>query len=231
MSWLFDTVNPFFHLKSVNNLAILKGLAEQLATKEMRDEMAIPAYFHGNILSRALFFGRLSWFLQPLRFSVGSSCLDFGCGIGLLAPYVVANGGRYCGIDLNPEIARSYAQRLGLDGVEFHQALQELPPTLRFDRIVSFDVLEHVDDLGPVFAQFRVLLKPGGEIVICGPTENWLYRLGRRVVGFSGEYHHRNIHDIFRLAKECNLTKKRQRSWPLPGAAALFECGYFTLQP
>ena len=31
---------------------------------------------------------------------------------------------------------------------------------------------------------------------MCGPTENWLYKLGRRIVGFSGHYHVRDVHDI-----------------------------------
>lgn len=40
------------------------------------------------------------------------------------------------------------------------------------------------------------LLKPDGTLLVSGPTESWWYRLGRRVVGFSGEYHVRSIHDI-----------------------------------
>lgn len=225
----FKTIQLFQHLKSVNNLPILKILAEQLIDKDAQDEMAFPSYFSGNLLSRLIFFGRLSWFLEPVHIPEGSSTLDFGCGLGILAPYIVERGSQYYAIDLNPETAKRYARELKLEHSEFHHSLQSLDPKQRFDTIISFDVLEHVDDLGSVLEKFKTLLNPGGQIVICGPTENMLYKMGRRIVGFSGDYHQRNIYEIFRFTKQFNLTMKLQRTWPLPGPAALFKCGYFTL--
>lgn len=216
-------------LESVNDFPLLESLAGQLISKDDLDEMAFPAYFHGNMLSRAIFFGRLSWFLQPFSIAKGSGTLDFGCGLGLLAPYVAAQYSRYSGIDLNPEVASRYSQELGLEGVDFHRSLQGLDCGQRFDNIISFDVLEHVDDLEIILAQFATLLNPGGKIALCGPTENRLYRFGRKIVGFSGEYHHRNIHDIFTAAGQTGFKMRRRRTWPLPGPGALFECGYFEL--
>ena len=37
---------------------------------------------------------------------------------------------------------------------------------------------------------------------MCGPTENRIYKLGRRLVGFSGDYHRRNISHIAAAMRE-----------------------------
>jgi len=73
--------------------------------------------------------------------------------------------------------------------------LNELSPG-QFDIITALDVLEHVPDLDETIVRLGNLLKPGGKLVVCGPTENAFYRLGRRLAGFSGAYHLRNIEDI-----------------------------------
>jgi len=62
--------------------------------------------------------------------------------------------------------------------------------------ILALDVLEHVEDLQKTLADLALLLAPGGILLVSGPTENLLYRLGRRIAGFSGHYHLRNIQDV-----------------------------------
>lgn len=228
MSLSPDTIKLFHHLKSVNDFDLLKRLAVENAEK-IQEEMAVPAYFKGNLFSRLLFFGRLARFLQPIEFLSGSAVLDFGCGTGLLAPFFIEKGSSYCGIDLTPETARRYATELDLTHAEFHHSLHALVPGQKFDQIISFDVLEHVVDLEKILEQFKSILNPGGRIAICGPTENRLYRFGRKLVGFSGEYHHRDIENIFSAATQSGFRLARKRAWPLPGPAALFRCGYFTI--
>jgi len=223
-----EAIKIYHQLKSINDFDSLKELAEQ-ATGKTKDEMAVPAYFSGNFLSRLVFFGRLAWFLQPIDYSTASSILDFGCGTGLLAPYIVEKGINYCGIDLTPETAQRYASKLCLGRTEFHHSLNELAPSQKFDHIISFDVLEHVDDPNNILEQFKLMLTPGGQIALCGPTENLLYHLGRKLVGFTGDYHHRNIDDIFQAAEQMEFITMKHRYWPLPGPAALFKCRYLRL--
>ena len=78
-------------------------------------------------------------------------------------------------------------------------SLSQLTPR-SFDLINALDVLEHVDDLPWALKELLALLKPGGQLVISGPTENMLYRIGRKLAGpqFSGEYHERGTAEIKR---------------------------------
>ncbi len=47
------------------------------------------------------------------------------------------------------------------------------------------------------------LLKPNGQLVVSGPTENFLYQIGRKIAGpeYSGAYHERGIAEIKRELK------------------------------
>src|SRR5262249_25996002 len=89
----------------------------------------------------------------------------------------------------------------GGDGVLLKEAanLDELPAA-SYDLVTALDVLEHVDNLDGTIDRLQRLLRPGGSILVCGPTENALYKAGRWLSGFSGDYHVRDIasiHDTF----------------------------------
>ncbi len=76
----------------------------------------------------------------------------------------------------------------GLDVAEIQES--------SLDLIVALDVLEHVESLADVLGRLASLMKAGGIMLVSGPTENLLYRIGRKVVGFSGHYHERSIRDV-----------------------------------
>ena len=78
--------------------------------------------------------------------------------------------------------------------------------------------LEHVDDLQFVMGKLISLLKPDGEIIISGPTENFFYQLGRKLAGreFSGHYHERSITQVRKLfADEMKLISIAKIYWPI----------------
>jgi 2-polyprenyl-3-methyl-5-hydroxy-6-metoxy-1,4-benzoquinol methylase len=72
--------------------------------------------------------------------------------------------------------------------------------TQKFDVIVALDVLEHISlDVLPIYLEkFDLILKPNGYFIVSGPTENKLYKLGRKIAGndFTGHYHETNISEI-----------------------------------
>ncbi|MFT3795440.1 hypothetical protein [Flavobacterium sp.] len=65
---------------------------------------------------------------------------------------------------------------------------------------MAFDVLEHIplDILPEYLEKFNSLLKPDGYVIVSGPTENILYKVGRKLAGsdFTGEYHETTIGKI-----------------------------------
>ena len=97
-------------------------------------------------------------------------------------------------------------------------SISQLSPN-SFDLINALDVLEHVDDLPHTLSALLTLLKPGGRLVVSGPTENILYQIGRKLAGpeYSGEYHERGIAEIKReLQRLARVEQIATLYWPVP---------------
>ncbi len=210
-----------------NDFIVLQNLVEANRDEADLEEMAYPAYFEGNLLSRWLFSGRLARVLSPLEHQKGDLLLEFGCGLGMTIPYLTTKGCIVVGVDLFPQIASRYIEELGVTAA-IYGSLDKLSDMGSFDLICALDVLEHVNDLDTILNQFMELINDKGTLVVSGPTENALYRLGRRIVGFKGDYHHRNIMDIMDSVLKAGFVTKKTIAWPVPGPMCLFRCGYFS---
>jgi 2-polyprenyl-3-methyl-5-hydroxy-6-metoxy-1,4-benzoquinol methylase len=188
------------------------------------DEQAGPAYLEGLALSRSIFWSRLNQVIRLLP-TRGSACLDFGCGFGLLLPLLSRRFDQLVGVDLMPDLARGFLQQWTddydecLPEIEIVSTLEAALPGVPLDLMLALDVLEHVDNLDSLLAAMADRLRPNGLIVVSGPTESWLYRLGRKIVGFSGDYHVRDIHDIRGKMNEHFDVQTTRR---LPRLAPLF---------
>lgn len=183
-------------------------------TEQNVDEQAGPAYFATHGLSHWLFWQRLKWAARQIECSPGQTAVDFGCGFGLLLPHLRQHFKATFAVDLMPTLAEEFIQRWdrrsqlspGPKGqLEIVTSLSNTQlPKASVDLIVAFDVLEHFESLTEIVDQLADLLKPSGQLLVSGPTETWLYRLGRRLVGYSGEYHHQTIYDVHgALKRRC----------------------------
>jgi len=190
------------------------------------DEQALPAYCHRNRLMRWLFWQRLRRVVRHLDRTVPADArvLDFGCGVGMLLPLLAARGYRLTGVDLDTRYTSHFlhAFRVMDATILTPDRLCELPAG-GFDMVTALDVLEHVPDLDGTVARLRELLRPGGKLIVCGPTENFLYRIGRRLAGFSGAYHVRNIGDIRRAVQRHFHTRSLGTLYPGMPLFRLFE--------
>jgi ubiquinone/menaquinone biosynthesis C-methylase UbiE len=97
-----------------------------------------------------------------------------GCGIGLLGRSISDKVGKdvdYLGIDLSISSVQEEYKR-GIIGV--NADISNLPlQSDTFDKIVTTDVLEHVEDSKVVVEEMFRVLKPGGKafVVIADPSE------------------------------------------------------------
>ena len=201
---------------------IRKVLAE---TEQGRlDEAGFPAYSHQNPLINWLFWQRLYKAMNYLeRNAPYEHILDFGCGSGVMLPFLcrISTHVTAMDIDLLP-FERINRQRPFPANLEVFNAqevkLTNLPQS-SFDMIVATDVLEHVDDLPGTLNDMRALLKPNGQIIISGPTENIFYKIGRALAGpeYSGDYHERGILEVKNLlASQMKVVHIATLYWPLP---------------
>ena len=149
--------------------------------------------------------------------------LDFGCGSGVILPFLAGHSHHVTAtdIDLLPlERVQTYiplAENVRvLD--ENQIPISDLQPN-SFDLINALDVLEHVADLPHTLTTLIHLLKPGGQLLVSGPTENILYKIGRRIAGpeYSGDYHERGIPEVKReLSQLAQVNHLATLYWPIP---------------
>jgi 2-polyprenyl-3-methyl-5-hydroxy-6-metoxy-1,4-benzoquinol methylase len=172
------------------------------------DEAALPSYTHSTKIMSALFWKRLDIALSLAGNLRNKKVMDFGSGGGVLLKYlheqscsITACENRY--MSLLQEVCRQFSVP-----AEFCENVFTLSGA-QYDFIFVLDVLEHLDGIDRIAEKLVSLLKPDGEIVLSGPTENILYKIGRKLAGFSGHYHVRNVYDIERVLNDKGMKRKR----------------------
>lgn len=189
----------------------LSHAATELASSQVA-ESAIPSYTHENPLLRTLFQARgnavLKWIADQAE-----SVLDVGCGAGVLVEALDTLSKRtVTGIDLAPEATSAYLQPHSRGRI-VKGDISELPfEDDSFDCIVAMDVLEHFDELEQPLAELSRVVTPGGQLLVTGPTENSMYRIGRLIAGFSGEYHPKSVHEVSEAVEQHFGEPTRQRT-------------------
>lgn len=94
------------------------------------------------------------------------TAVDVACGTGRHTVRLAELGHRVTGVDASaPMLAKARAK---LPGVTFLEAdLHRLPMAdASVDTVVCALALNHVDELGPAFAEFARVLRPGGHLVV-----------------------------------------------------------------
>ncbi len=188
------------------------------------DEAAFPAYSHPNPIINFLFWERLYRVMRFLeREAPYDIVLDFGCGSGVMLPFLARLSRRVVAVDVDLAPLERIRERMEFpsnitvyDARESEGSAYAAAP---FDVILALDVLEHVEDLERTLRHLCGLLRPGGYIVISGPTENLAYRIGRALAGpeYSGDYHVRGIYEIRRaLESHAHVHRLATLFYPVP---------------
>ena len=182
-------------------------------------EAAFAAYAHKNPLIDFLFWERIkvAYTFTKKKPEI-KNFLDFGCGSGILSYLLAKENYNVTACDIEMEPLRMVQKQISFpNNIKFYEGdiLNHNLCEKSFDMIFALDVLEHIEDLTPYLDLFEKLLTPNGIIIVSGPSENYLYKIGRKIAGkrFSGEYHTTNIRDI---------RKKFQAQWETKTIKKLF---------
>jgi 2-polyprenyl-3-methyl-5-hydroxy-6-metoxy-1,4-benzoquinol methylase len=221
---------PHFYMNKIE-FAIYKDEFVQsirkTLSKERSDvlaEAAFPAYANPNPLISFLFWQRLRTVMTHLsKKSNYGTVMDFGCGSGVMLPFLARISKQVVGVDLDLSPLNKTKRDIPFpDNIsEFDLTKKSLSDfdSASFDAIVALDVLEHVDNLPETLTNLCALLAPGGQILVSGPTENLAYRIGRKLSGpeYSGHYHVRNIYEIKdELAQLTQVNTLATLFYPVP---------------
>jgi SAM-dependent methyltransferase len=138
----------------------------------------------GRHLSR-----RLEEAFQVAEVAAGMTVLDIGCGRGEILHHCAELGARAYGIDYAPVAARM-ASKLTADEGGARVSLADaklLPfPSTFFDRVLMFDLVEHLHpwELQRALAEARRVLQPQGRLIIHTAPNAWYDRYAYPVVRF-----------------------------------------------
>jgi len=181
------------------------------------DEAALPAYAHKNALIDHLFWRRIKVaFDFAQKNKAQKKVLDFGCGSGVLSYLLAGNDYEVTAIDIEFAplilVKKEIDFQKSIDFVEGDIMTKDFPDG-SFDIIFALDVLEHIENLEDYIKIFNRLLTPDGVIIVSGPTENILYKIGRRLAGnrFTGDYHVTNIARIKEKFEDFNSVRTIKR--------------------
>jgi len=196
-----------------NRRAALRSDIDMIAHFEEWEESCVPSYCHRNLAAAYVSWWRLyrAVALARRHRPDAHSVLDFGASVGELARLLPASIARYDFVE-----AHDQAARYVLANVRSARrcALAEIAPD-SYHWIFAIDALEHNENYAELLAKLARGLAPGGILILSGPTENWLYRVGRRIAGFGGHYHTTTIYAIEQAASA--VLRQRDISVIVPG--------------
>lgn len=219
----------------IRNLKLNRPYLKQMyqTDPDLLDEMALPSLFHWNPLVRWITNTRLKKALSLIDLREHTAILDFGCGPGVLLLQLPKNHVTPIGVDLHLWPAEKYLGFHKRDDIKLIHADQWLAevPDRSLDYIIATEVLEHVEDGEKYLIDFRSKMRDDGYLIVSLPTENTLYKLGRRIAGFSGHYHQKEIIQIEEIHQQAGLQMVKKISLPAPGMFSLYKLYLFKKIP
>lgn len=106
----------------------------------------------------------------------GGDVLDAGCGVGYgSAELTTESAARYVGVDRSVQAICMARRQYGIPARHFLVADVGALPFRdgRFDVVLSFEVVEHVENVDGYFRELRRVLQPGGTCIVSSPNKRW----------------------------------------------------------
>jgi arsenite methyltransferase len=167
---------------------------------------------------------------QFAKIKRGDTVIDLGSGAGndcFVARHETGEDGRVIGIDFTPamiEKARSNAQKLGYQNVEFRQGdIEKIPVSSEVaDVVVSNCVLNLVPEKGNVFREIFRLLKPNGhfsisDVVLVGDLPEALKKDAEMYAGCVAGAIQKNAYtDLIAANGFTNITIQKEKRIVIP---------------
>ena len=123
---------------------------------------------------REIWYEHYHRYALAARWCVNKRTLDAACGEGYGSAMLSMSATSVEGVDISQQAIRHAKQRYGhLPGVEFQVAdCTKLPfGDEEFDRVVSFETLEHLAEHDELLAEFKRVLKPEGCLILSSPDK------------------------------------------------------------
>ena len=144
---------------------------------KLKTEPEFGLFIEGNEVSIADYYLHLNRYRFASGFVRDKLCLDVGCGVGYGSAYLVRKGTKKVIGGDKSEDALSYARNTvkgSLNGALEFKLLDatSLPfADNSFDAVVSFEVIEHVEDYERFLSEIHRVLKRSGKLILSTPNK------------------------------------------------------------
>jgi SAM-dependent methyltransferase len=178
------------------------------------DERFVPGTADGELIE-VEHFARYRWAGQ---LAVGRTVLDAGCGVGYGSAMLARAGAtEVVGLDLSAKAVAAASAAAPANASFVPGDVHRLPfEAGRFELVVCFEVIEHVDAQDDVIAELARVLAPGGVLAISSPNRD-VYPAG------NPHHLHEYVPEELRAALAAHFDHvqlRRQHAWL---ASAVFD--------
>ena len=151
---------------------------------------------------------------ETLASIVFDNCLEIGCGTGKNTAWLITKAASITAVDLSTEMLARAKQKINSNQVQFIQAdiLKDWDFIDKKYDLVSFSlVLEHIENLEPIFKKVSKIIAPGGYVYIgelhpfkqySGSKAKFITDEGEQIVSC---FNH-NISDFVKAAKQFGFS-------------------------
>ena len=158
-------------------------------------------------LARAQKFNR--WMFERIEPYLQNEVLEIGSGTGNISRLVIEKGFAVTLSDYNTSYQQQLQQQFGkeenvkdilsidLQHPDFANVYQSY--TGRFRSVFLLNVIEHLASEEQAVENCRLLLQPGGHLIVLAPSYNWLYCRFDKELGHYRRYTTKRMASLFRL--------------------------------
>jgi SAM-dependent methyltransferase len=163
---------------------------------EFTGERLVPGEVDQDLLNE-----HLARYAFAARLARGKRVLDIACGVGYGSAELARLAESVVGVDISAEAVEAARSSYSLPNLSFETApAQHLPfEDGRFDLIVAYEMIEHLEDWPNLLLEARRLLSPGGQFLVSTPNKAF-YAESRRLDGPNPYHVHEFEYDEFRAA-------------------------------
>lgn len=140
-------------------------------------ERVNPEWYQGSAADYLIYLFHIASYRFAIQRTRGKQVLDYGCGTGYGSSMLAENSADVAGIDIDAEVIdyakNQYSQsNLTFKTVDPAESGRLPYPDGSFDTVVSFQVIEHVQNVDRYLEEIARVLRPGGEFISATPDRS-----------------------------------------------------------
>lgn len=142
--------------------------------------------------------------------------LEMGCGAGTMCHEMAKLGFECTGIETSPG-AQTLASQI-LSGVSGATLLSEIPAEKTYDYLMSFEVLEHIEDDLQALKHWLSHLRPGGQVLLSVPAHSRKWDVTDVA---AGHYRRYDRQDLQKLIEDSGLHSIEISTYGFPASSLI----------